>query len=243
MEKLSVITVCHMLPEIIAFSLVRGRVTMGVERSRIHQWVMVDNHWPIHSGETRAWIHDLAMIIGADITMPDKNLGGHGGFNFGLKALGDIRHDDLILCYDPDSNPLMMGWLKAMLEVMDGDRDLGYLSLMDNRIVNNRNWSIEEVMGHRVAFDPQPEMMNVTIFRGRVLKAMGGMPATRPFYGGIEAAMHAYGFKSGYLMDYREDTCPIPHDELYRQWKNAHADGAYGGNFDRWVEEGKRYHR
>lgn len=229
-----IITVCHMMPEIIAFSLTRGHRTMGLEPD---SWLIVNNHWPIKELETADYLEKLAKIVHGEIHMPHQNLGGHGGINFAVTKLKALEKTDLILTYDPDSNPINPGWLKAMKEVLDADPSIPYISLMHSVCVDHRPWLMREVAGHRVASDPEPEMFNVTLWRAEHL--MVGLRAPCEYYGGIEADLfRVRKLKGSYMFDFREDPCPIHHPQIYTDWKDAHGRlGTYRGNFDQYVRE------
>lgn len=224
--KLYVVSICHMTPEIIRFSLTKGIQSIG--RS-YEKWVLLDNRWPMGAVP----VSELAVIVNGFTLVAPKNLGGHGGVNHVVKFLNPDP-DDLVILYDPDSNPNTKGWGKAMVEVMQADRNLDAVSLMINpTIINNRNWRMREVSGYLLASDFLPEMYNVTCFRASVLKA--GLLGIAQFYGGIEAVMHAKGMRHEYLYDYQEEPCPIPHPKIYSDWKVEHAQGRYPGNFDQYV--------
>lgn len=245
--KLYAVSVCHMKPEIVAYSLARARITNSIEPTG---WVIVDNCWPIDSENTSAELMDQANIgmdqaifgSNGEVGFNDKyyyvkapkNLGGIGGFNFGLSKL-DLQDDDLVLGYDPDSNPITKDWLLAMKEVMLADTSLTHLSLLHEHIVN-RAWIRREVAGYKLVSLPHPEMFNVTIWRGSYLKS-GAVKQGRPYYGFVET--ETKGGRHAYLYDYREDLCPIPHDPRYNRWKHDHAVGNYPGNFDQYILEGR----
>lgn len=235
--KIYIITVCHMEPEIIAFSLARALKTMGYGYDR---WIFVDNHWPITKYLNREVLEDVSqMICDREIIRPEKNVGGHGGVNFALNHL-KIKPEDLVLIYDPDSNPVTPGWLSAMVTVMANASHIDCLGLMiDPAIIVSRLWNFKHIAGIKVASDKDAEMMNITMIRGSALIRTHGMQAFSSFYGGVEASMHSKGIKSAYLYDYREQPCPIAHPEIYRVWKLEHATGRYKGNFDQYVEEAK----
>ena len=235
--RLFVISVCHMQPEIIAFSLTRAVMTMGVKPKDIDSWILVDHHWPIQKHLTSTLITVFTDIVDAYRISPEKNLGAHGGFNFAVQRLIDnhyLADDDLVLCYDPDSNPVTPDWLKAMSDVMTHST-FDYLSLMPSVRLTGRPWVIQTIMGHRVATDLKPEMINVTLFRGKCIKEK--LTAHSAFYGHVESSMWDRGFKSAYLYDFLEDPCPIYHPQIYADWKIAHSSGKYAKNFDQFIKE------
>lgn len=218
-----------MRPEIVAFSLTKLLMTT----SRHLDWFVVDNHWPVDKYKSSLTLERVARLVNGMVIRPSQNLGGHGGFNYALSHMR-LTEEDLILGYDPDSNPITPEWLDAMVHVMTHKPILNYVSLMHEHIVE-RPWEISDVKGIKIAQLPRPEMANVTLWRGRALLE-GGIKASRKYYGFVETEMWKDG-RSAYLYDYREDLCPIPHDPLYNAWKGAHAGGSYPGNFDEYYEE------
>ncbi len=238
--KLHVITICHMEPEIVAWSLMRYHRTTHIVPD---SWTLLDNCWPIRWSNSFLGLKKIANLVpnGLLQTTP-VNLGGHGGFNAVLNTL-KIQPDDFVLGYDPDSNPVYQGWLEAMLSVMKADPTLGYVSLLDNRNTD-RKWTYETIDGYKVAFIDHPEMWNVTLFRGAAVAQGMLSDASKwgaTFYGHVETAMFKYvrelGMRNGYMFDYREDKCPLEHPVAYTNWKQAHAYGKYPGNFDAYCKE------
>lgn len=225
------VTLSHCLPEVISHGLSKARRTMG-SFDKIDQWIVVDHHWPLQKELTSKIITQAALIVHGSIIKPEKNLGGVGGFNFAFSQL-DIRDDDLILIYDPDSNPITHDWFTAMIDVMREDTSIPYLSLMFRCHLNNRQWMIKEVAGHRVASDHNPDAINVTLFRGSVVK--NGLPGSEKMWGGLEAALFRLNQKGSYLIDVIEDSCPIAHPPEYGRWKGQHDQNHFAGNFDEYV--------
>jgi hypothetical protein len=235
--RVFVISLCHMEPTIIAYSLTQAIMTMGMDCRNPH-WVLVDHHWPKEKEATSEVLERLSDLVLGEVISPEKNLGGHGGYNFAVQYLIDqyeLQDDDLVLSYDPDSNPLTHGWLTALIKVMKSDLSLDYLSLMPEKIKNNRAWVIEEIAGHRVAKDSQPEMINVTLWRAKCIKQK--VTSVCQYYGNIESHMWSRGFKNAYLIDFKEEDNPIPHYPLYTEWKLKHSTHQYAGNFDQYFQE------
>ena len=114
----------------------------------------------------------------------------------------------------------------------------GYLSLLDERCIKNRNWKFQEIAGHKIATDPYPEMYNVTLYRGKTL-IPHGMLANGPYYGGVEAAMWGLNFDNGFLYDFREDRCPIQHPQVYIDWKLLAGAGKTNESFIDYVRNQK----
>lgn len=225
-------TISHCLPEILAFGLSKAKRTMGNYQD-IENWVVVDHHWPMQKELTSHIIRDIAEIVSGDIIKPDKNYGGCGGANIAFKHL-NLQDDDLVIGYDPDSNPITMNWGKSLVDVMIADPSIPYLSLMHAHVLKNRNWKIREVAGHRVASDDHAEMFNVTIWRGSVIK--NGFPMDGKMWGGLESMLWSNGIKGEYLIDVLEDCMSIGHPKEYTDWKIKHNSGEFPQNFDEYVK-------
>jgi hypothetical protein len=237
--KLYAVSIAYMMPETIASSVARFFETAGEAPLK---WILVDNHWPMYGqpDKTKSTypVYSLARLMNADRVTPEKNLGGHGGLSFGLKAL-DFADDDLILNYDLDSWPVTQGWLSAMIEVMEADSSLGFVALLDNRCESGKDWKFETIGGHKVAFLNHPDMWNVTLFRGKMLR--DGMVADSKYYGFVETAMarrlQEKELRMGRMYDFREDPHPIPHPHHYHHYKREHAEGHFPGSFEEYLKE------
>lgn len=225
------VTVSYCNPEILAHGMTRFLMTSGYNPI----YYMVDHLWPIQPKTTSRMVHKVAEMMNAKVVQPEVNLGGHGGFNFAVERINkdhQLDDEDLIIGYDPDSNPLTQDWLKTMIEAMKLKPELDSLSLMHEHILP-RPWTIQEVNGIKYAYLPHPEMYNVTIWRYRGIK--DGLKG-KGFYGHVEMAMYKTG-KHAYLYDYRETLCPLQHPQVYNDWKSAHAFRGYAGNFDQYLKE------
>lgn len=237
--NLYAITVAHCVPEVLGHGLQQFYSTC-LMYPRKH--IIVDNYWPLEKEKTSLALKRIAKPFNCELIAPPegKNIGGHGGMTFAINHLNP-KDDDLVVVFDPDSNPPSepMGWLNAMFDVMTADPSFGYVSLMLDAIQNTRAWNYEMIKGVTVITHPVPEVFNVTMFRGIALRE--GMLADSTIYGFVETAMHRQitklGLRSGFLYDYREKKCPIEHPEIYNRWKIAHAIQKYPGTFDEWITD------
>lgn len=227
--RLFAITVSYCEPEVLAHGLVRFNMTAGMLPWK---YVVVDHLFPINPLVNSIMVNKLATLVDAEVVKPSVNTGGAGGFNFGMKALPDLRDEDLIVGMDPDSNPITYGWLPAMVKTMEAGKDLMSVSLMHEHIVQ-RNWEVEFIGGNRVAFLPHPEMMNLSMWRVGAIR--DGLKQSG-FYGHTERMMWAPK-KNAYLYDFRETLCPIQHPASYNTWKRRHAFDGYTKNYDDFIKE------
>lgn len=226
------VTVSHCNPEMLAHGLIKARQTMRCFLD-VSRWVIVDHHWPIKKYLTSTCVGKLAALVDGEVIRPDKNLGGVGGANLAFDYL-ELKDDDLVIGYDPDSNPVTPGWDDALIQVMVNDRSLPYLSLMHKHVLNNRKWQIRDVNGYRVASDTAPEMFNITIWRGSTIK--NGLPGAHLMWGGLESFLWSQGKMGAYLIDYLEDVPPLHHPQEYNDWKQHHHSGRFKGNFNEYIE-------
>jgi len=242
---LTAISILYMDPAIILQTITQMWATAGFACNP-SPWMLVDNRWPLSTEPE--WIAAVSNFKSAlacanpILERPERNRGGHGGFNFGLeklKALTSFTAETLVLNYDLDIWPLTPGWGKAMVDVMRADPSLGYVALLDERCVNNRRWRFETIAGHRCAVTDSTDMWAATLFRGRALDK--GMLAPTLYYGKVEIAMEAHmreiGMRWCYLYDFRETKHPVPHHPIYSQYKREHADGRYFGSFEEYVRD------
>lgn len=229
--KLWTVTVSYAPIEILAHGLKRYFETTLVPS----EYVVLDHLYPkVDPLEITGLVENSFSL---HLMRPYKNMGGHEGFNWVVKNL-PVEDDDLIIGYDPDSNPLTKGWDEAMLEAMRSHRSLGSISLMHTAI-KDKPWIVSDDKP-RVALLGRPEMFNVTMWRVSALKATGGLLADRKLYGMVETAMYRkfteMGLYSGYLYDYEEGPCPVAHDPMYVKWKEAHAFFGFEGSFEEFLE-------
>ncbi|MFA5419618.1 MAG: hypothetical protein WC341_14300, partial [Bacteroidales bacterium] len=233
--NLYAVSIAYYEPDVIGMSVGKFFRTSGVENIEcgISKWIFVNNHWPIKPNNMNLSVNQLAKFMNAEVVTPEKNLGGHGGFSFGIKNL-KFEDDDLILNYDLDSYPETYGWLKAMVETMQADKTLGYVALLNNKEVGHPG-KTEIIGGHKVLFPDKIYMWNVTLFRGSVMRE--GMLADSTYYGYVETAMRrkidAMGLRMGYMEDCRESNISLPQNPIYYKYKRAHAhEKTFNGSFE-----------
>lgn len=234
MSKVIAITVSHCEPRILEHGLAVFYGTCGITRPDRH--VIVQNHWPIDHDATVERVRKIAAHYRCELIDPHKNIGGHGGVNFALKHV-EPNPEDLILIYDPDSNPIGSGWLRAMIDVMESSSLLAYVALQHSGIP--KDWkSVINVAGHMVGIKPYPDMINVSLWWADFLR--NGLEAEFEFYGQVERPMfrkaRSIGMTMGYMLGYFESPCPIPVPKIYIDWKLDHVSNRFTGNFDEYVK-------
>jgi len=238
-----ILSVVHMEPDLAAMSLMRLMRTSGLGLNCVnYRFYLLNNCWPMGSKENTAICFEaLAQMTLARRFHVEQNIGGHGGQSLLIKeALRESREGDYVLVYDPDSFPTTPGWGAAMVDVLNADPTLIYVSLMPDVLVGiGKPWQVERLGDYRLATQRGPEMYNVTMFRPEIVR--DGIPAATKFYGHVEVEMfrkaRERGMRHAYLLDYREGQCPLPHPKAYVEWKRAHAGYTFPGNFDEWVNK------
>jgi hypothetical protein len=223
------------------------RNTVDFKALGAHHYVL-DNHYPLHPGDTRFAIDTYAIAHSQNVTVVDvgKNLGLHEGLNHLLSKI-ILEDDDMVVAYDADEAPQTPGWVGAMLSVMRTDPKVGWLSLMAEVLaeaLDKDNVPIVDVGGIRVRF-PATSLMNCVVgWRGSMLKAIGKLEEPHAFYGGIEGAMQPKcreaGYSVGFMVDYYTKNHRGYADLAYEEYKLAHVgftQPIFPGSFDEWLRE------
>lgn len=236
--KVWVTTLAYLDFPVLEVALDQYKKTAILEHS---EHILVDHHWPINYWWFRHRLLDTAMYFKCKVVSPYENLGGHGGNNWLLKNL-PMSDNDLMICYDADSNPQTIGW-DAMLATAMEDKAYAAVSLTINADLLTKDWVHEVTSSGIEVKRPRHgiEMMNITGFRVGFLRAIGGFQSPRKFYGFVEGhlfkKMNEMGLKHGYLVDAFENLKQIEPHPQYQEWKRNHVMGTFPGNFDQWAKE------
>lgn len=167
-----------------------------------------------------------------------------------IAKLYDVKDGDVLIGADPDERPMDKGWVKAMSEVMQADKDIAICSLMLPELMALEgffeNYILAERMlnGHRVWYGKAMCQWALIAISGRFIEKAGGVPAPNvaPIYGWIEnacgALMNHYGMTWVMLPDYRVQH--IASSPLAQEWKNEMVTeaGMNAGqiDFETWLE-------
>ncbi len=214
--------------------------------------VVLFQHYPIG---TQDLLNELMHYENADVLRGEKvildagrNLGLHEGLNYMLSKL-ELSDDDVIVAFDPDENPLKYGWLDAMIRVMEADRKVGWLSLMNppcRAHLDSLGCKPEVIGGERVQFPGHALMNCVVAWRYEALRKVGKLTEPHAYYGGIEGAMQPKfmdaGYRIGWMTDY--DVAPLhdladPEYTLYKSHHVGFRQPEYPGSFDEWLASRK----
>lgn len=232
------ITCCHMPARVMHESRECLERTVRLEEFKhFDVKVFIDHHYPLERELPSRYVREWSRQWGAYLISPAKNLGGHGGVSWACELLR-VKKGDIVFTVDPDSCPATEGWVTAMFRAFENSPRLGSISLMLPQL-KSRLWAIElGGLSPRIGRLDKVEMFNVTAFRGELL--LEGFAGNSRFYGHVEVPMWnralSMGFYHGYLLDYHEESNPVPHDRGYIRWKELHASGQFSGNFDDFVK-------
>ena len=210
--------------------------------------IFLDQYYPVNRKENFWELQSICKAHGFKFYDSGYDRGLHNGFNYvaSLLPLGD---EDLILLYDPDSWVDNAGFDSAMVEVLNEDKELEYIS--------SWHWPIEQTHGKRVPgafrttssglkyFVPdiqsQWEMVSLGMYRWSFIKEIGGMKQPRAYYGFLEEhfvkSLNLRRKRMGFLKGFDNEN---PHkssliDPEYEQYKLAHSNQSFPGSFQEFL--------
>lgn len=237
--KTWILTVSHVPPHVLQNSLVALKnTTLPTEE---YEHVILDHHWPKEYWATRHSILDVAMKFKCRVISNYRNIGGHEGFQWMLDEC-PIEHEDIVICYDPDSNPITPGWISAMKEVLTFNPPFNVIVALNypQMQIAAKNWQMTFQGGICVKKPECLEMTNVTGFRASFLKQYGFRSDRCEYYGHVESyfkkVCDTHKLNQWWLQSFDEMSVPL-HDRLYQDWKIEHSNGRYLKNFDEFVRE------
>lgn len=227
--KLWVISQVYTNPSVLKAGLERYKdtKTQGLAHRQICYW----EHYALASKEDRYACEVLAKAHGFEFLDSEKDLGSAQSFN---KLLVDLpfEDDDFVITVDPDTHPDQPGWDKALLEVMANESALGFLSLTHRGMP--QNWYMGYVQGdfryvgdHLIFLMENFDMFDITCWRVKALKEIGGLKQAYPFHGQVEiptiTAMKEKGYAWGYLPYFTQYRgFESLQDPLFQEWKQRH---------------------
>lgn len=223
--------------EVVSKTIERYKETFG---KTPHEFVIVDNHYPVHKKETSE-----ALLSFGNVIRPYKNLGLHNGANFAIEQC-KMQENDVYIGIDHDAWPDKEGWGDALVDVMK-DPSIASCSLWNDHvaIAPGRIWTESTINGHRILEDPNNFGVNgLTAYSVGAVKAAGGFQEPCAYYGHIEQWMwqhwKAMCKRHVYLADFKDDlTRHAGHDPLYTAYKIEHAHKmSFQGSFEEWLEAG-----
>jgi hypothetical protein len=200
-------------------------------------------HYPLNKAQNSAELREIAKDNGLIWHDAGKNLGLHDGFNFVTEQFG-LKPEDVVIAYDPDSNPVSTGWDEALVTVLSEPRYV-WASLMlpaaRKSLAGQARAVPNAVKGVRVLEIAQPVINSISAFNGSWLLDCGGLTEPNKFYGGLECQMwpKLKDKKWVFLPDYTENHDLLhTQDPEYRQYKWEHAhERTWAGDFESWLKK------
>lgn len=184
-----------------------------------------------------ALIHEFAADYLFSYLDPGRDLGLHMGLNWVLLKIGP-KPGDVIITYDPDSQPETPGFDHALAEtVQSGEYEIASsFTIHSEREFQERGYLEKTCRGRRVFIPNTGMMIGNTAWSCDFLKRVGGFKEPNAYYGGIEAAMTQELRKTGgqwaFLPDVKEGWLDRSyHDTEYTNWKVDHAAQKFKGSF------------
>lgn len=208
--------------------------------------VVLNQHYPLAKEKNQFKLESICGKRNIKIYDSGKNLGLHDGFNYVMKRL-ELKSDDIVIGYDPDSFPTSTGWDMALVRAIRGDDSVVWSSLMGDRAekeLDERGFSPKIIDHHiKVRETKKPVVNSVCAWRYGWLEKVGFLTEPHAFYGGLECSMwnKLQGKQWVFTEDYREDDrLRDGHDRAYVEYKWAHAHlQTWKGDFQSWLDAGR----
>jgi hypothetical protein len=204
------------------------RTTDGCREKFIH-W-FVDRRYPIGYDRLSFFLATQCNVI----RTVDENVNLAEAFNRAMEII-DPDPEDYIVIYDSNSEPLTVGWLDALADVLDSDPSFATIGVLVSELENRTLLGeFEEVAGHSVFLPSYVPRLKMTMSRASFLREVG-VEMDHPFYGNIETRwinkVHELGFRWGFLQDFHEGQGAFAKaDDIYLEWKQKHLEG-FNGDF------------
>jgi hypothetical protein len=205
----------------------------------------VNHHYPVAKDANKYALAEVCRDFKINWLDPGMNVGLHRGLNWAISEIG-LTRDDLLIVADPDTNPVTLGWDAALLQVA-GDPSSGWVALSNSQTPMEiasrpRDFEPRIIRGVQAFRALRPAVVSIAAYRLGWVLAAGGFHEPCKFYGHLESAMfqdlEAAGQHFVLLRNYREDDeIKAGQDEVYAQWKEAHAFRGYDKNFDEFLIE------
>lgn len=149
---------------------------------------LVYNHPPYP--EVKKYVLLCGSMEGSKVIVldPGKNLGCHDGFNHAFDILYDEINPDYVVKLDDDT-VVPEGWNEPMMEVLDTDMSLAYVSSVDKNAKQGGNFRYKKVGRYTIEM-PRIGVVGFScvMFPGRTIDKFGKLYAARDdsLYGGEE---------------------------------------------------------
>ncbi len=204
-------------------------------------------HYPLNGAATMKALQEYGASNPAPhVRLLDagRNLGLHDGLQYMVDQIAPAD-DDVVIGFDPDENPLRVGWANAMVDVFKADPTCGWISLMSppaRDYMAQHGCNNKEVAGHYLQVPGYSLINTLCAWTGRAIKAMGKFTEPHAYYGGFEGDMMpktmAAGYWIGWLRDF--EVAPLhnladPEYQLYKRHHVGFAQPLFPGSFADWI--------
>lgn len=226
-------------------SFIRYYETRNKELPFTH--VLVDQHYPINKEENRKEIAEICKEFGVAIVDPGKNLGLHEGFNWAMRKL-EMKPEDIMICFDPDSYPVTPGWDMALVRAILGDPEkrIAWASVTNKSSMGDiiaKGHTVRKSDGFIELWIPNHPIVNfLCAFHVEWLLSVGGLSEPKNFYGHLESHMYSklgnrqWALLPGWWEDSR--LCEMQDWQLFA-YKIAHAFyDTWTGDFESFYQAG-----
>lgn len=239
------VTLCYCSPEILARGLEAYYRTRNPSLSFRH--VLVDQHFPLEENLCSAAVRSEGEKYGCLVIDPGRNLGLHRGFNWAIEQVGPAP-EDVVIGYDPDSNPVSHGWDMALVTALGAEEKNAWASLMSPRAcpeLVQRGYTEVTYHGYLTCWvTKKPVVNSICAWRASFLRKIGGLSAPNNWYGGIEASMwdqmHGHKLQWVFTRDWWEDDTNrsvTDYRYVWYKWKHGHLR-EWPGDFKSYLEAG-----
>ncbi len=201
----------------------------------------VYHYYPEDMENNKQKLKQIADDNGIKWVFPEKNLGLHEGMNWVMNNY--LQNAEFLMYLDPDTSVDQFGWDLALMKVLE-DPSVGWASLkccITDEELKTRKHHREIIKGFECVILEEPYMLDCGIFRMDWVRDQGGFSEPAAFYGGIEASMFEKIQKTGLKIAvlehyYTNQSLKRFESPVFREWKFAHSDGKFTGNFDEYLE-------
>ena len=246
--NLHVITVAYCRSAQLARMLLEFR---KVSSPCLFRHIIVQGHYPIDRERNNKEIELIVKSYGlAELWDPGSNLGSSQSQQWALDRLG-YSSEDYWVNLDPDSACRDGNWLHSMKTVLDHATECAVISCnapMVEALIKSRSqqWIRKYVDGVNVGILDRPTPFNLSMWKCSFVKEIGGIQQYYPWWGELEAPIHAHaamrGMYHAYLLDHMEcEEGKFFHPASNGEWKNRHARTEGPSQFIGNYEEFLRY--
>lgn len=202
-------------------------------------------HYPINKELNDKLLTTLFNHYNCTIYDLGKNVGLSAGYNYLIQQC-NLQPGDIVIGSDLDVNPIGEHWGKAIVDVINTDPTIGWVSLQNQhseRELNARGFTTHTI-NNRICYEGHDAcVQSIVGWSAASLQGMNGLEEQSKWYGGGEVVSYpklkALGLRWVYLAQYKEAFSPLcESDGPYRhyKWNLAHLRTTTL-DFESWLNE------